>query len=266
MKDMKIGIVGCGNMGSAIVRGILDKAIIPADAMSLNDKDIEKAANLANQTGAHSRDLLEVVRNSDYLIIAVKPQEFEELIKDIAHEITHQTIISIMAGIKIDVLADEIGKSVPIARAMPNIGAFIAKGVTCVSFNSLVEDKDDIKGIFSGIGKVIEIEESLMDTVTAVSGSGPAYLFYFAEAMIEAAIEMGLAEDVAKELVIEKFYGSSALMKEGKDSPGELIKKVASKGGTTEAALTVFEEKGLKSIIKSAMLKAKERSEELSKG
>jgi len=266
VRDIKLGIIGCGNMGSAIVEGIIAKGILPSGAISLNDKDIEKAAHLESKTGAVRGDILEVVRTSDYLIVAVKPQDFEDLFKKISSDIKKQTVISLMAGVKMSALIERIGRSVPAARAMPNMAAFIGESITCISFNSSVKNKDEIKDIFSGIGKVLEMEESLMDTVTAVSGSGPAYLFYLAEAMIEAAIDMGLDKKTARDLVAETLYGSSMLLRKEAGAASELIKKVASKGGTTESALKVFDEEALKSIIKRAMLRAKERSEELSRG
>lgn len=266
MRQIKVGVIGCGNMGGAIVRGMVGKGSFSADNVFLYDKDEEKVALVAKETGCSRGELSRVVKDSDCLVIAVKPQDFEGLSKEIGSDISGQTIISIMAGIRISDIIGKLGKEVPVARVMPNMAAFISESMTCISFNSLVTLREEIKDIFYGIGKVMEIGEDDMDAVTAVSGSGPAYLFYLADAMVSAACGIGLESGVAEELVLQTLYGAAGLLKSFCESPGDLIDKVASKGGTTEAALSVFSEKDLNSVIKTAIEKAKERSEELSKG
>jgi len=253
-------------MGSAIVRGIVDKNILNPDNICLYDKIEEKSANLAGGTGCSQCDLSQTVRGSDVLLIAVKPQDFGSLAGDISADITRQLIISIMAGVTIEDITKSIGTEVPIVRAMPNLAAFVGEGMTCISCNSMVSMKEETKHIFSGIGKVLEVKESSMDAVTALSGNGPAYLFYLAQAMLEAGIEAGLDELTSGELVVQTLYGSAKFLAGSEDSAEELIKKVASRGGTTEAALSVFKEKDLKGIIKTAVIKAKERSQAMSEG
>lgn len=266
MKDIALGIIGCGHMGSAIAKGIRDKGILPAEKVFLYDVDGGRAESLAGETGFQEGELSQMVRGCDSLLVAVKPQDFDSLAKEIKTDVLSQTIISIMAGVRIERIIEKIGKDIPVVRAMPNMAACVEEAVTCISFNALVKDKAEESEIFTGIGKVLEIEEDLMDAVTAISGSGPAYLFYLAEAMIEAAQEAGMGEESAKELVLQTLYGSSLFLKDSGESPASLIKKVASKGGTTEAALNVFEEKDFKGIIKKAVEKARDRSSELSEG
>ncbi|MGB2661309.1 MAG: pyrroline-5-carboxylate reductase [Candidatus Omnitrophota bacterium] len=266
MNNFKIGIIGCGNMGGAIVRGMVNKGIVEGKNIYLEDKDINKSASLAKETGALDEDLCFLMSKSDIVIIAVKPQDFDHLSEGIVSEVAGQTFISVMAGINIDTIVKKLGREVPVARAMPNMGAFVAEGVTCLSYNSLVNKKEEVRSVFSGIGEVFEVEEGAMNAVTAVSGSGPAYLFYLADAMISAAEKSGLDKDTAAKLVEQTLLGSTMLLKKSGESPGELISKVASRGGTTEAALSVFDAENLKSIIENAIQKAKERSEELSKG
>jgi pyrroline-5-carboxylate reductase len=266
MKGLTVGVVGCGNMGSAIVRGMVRKDVLKSGAILLNDKDIEKADALAKETGCRQEELSSLVSSCDLIIIAVKPQDSEDLLKGISENITRQTIVSVMAGLSIDAITNMLGKEVPVARAMPNMAAFIGESITCISYNGMVSKTEEIKNIFGGIGKVLGIDEIFQDGVTALSGSGPAYLFYLAQAMIDAGKEMGIDKDVAKELVIQTLYGSAALMRKTEDLPQELVKKVASKGGTTEAALSVFDENNLNAVIKTAVRKAKKRSEELSQG
>jgi len=267
MSDLKIGIIGCGNMGSAILRGLLAKNIACADSIVVNDKDTGKAEAAALSSECRHAELSALIKSADYLIIAVKPQDSEVLLKKLSGLIAGQTIISVMAGVKISTITGLLGKKLPVARAMPNMAAAIGESMTCVSFNDLVDEKEEVKKIFSGIGRVVEVEEALLDAVTAVSGSGPAYLFYLADAMISAGEKAGLEPAVAKELVTQTLYGASSLLKNNMDiSAGEHISAVASKGGTTEAALSVFEERELKDIIEAAITRAKQRSEELSGG
>jgi pyrroline-5-carboxylate reductase len=266
MGNFTVGIIGCGNMGSAIVKGMVAKKVLSGDSIFLYDKDIQKSETLAGETGCALGELSQMVRGSDLLIIAVKPQDSEALFREIASDIVDQTIVSVMAGVSIEVITGRLGKKVPVVRAMPNMAAVVSEGVTCIARNDLVKRIEEVKSVFTGIGGVVEIEEKLMDAVTALSGSGPAYLFYLAGSMIEAAVDMGIDERKAEMLVKQTLYGASCLLQGSDETPEKLIKKVASKGGTTEAALGVFREDGLKEIIKTAIKKAGERSGELSKG
>ncbi|MFH1799169.1 MAG: pyrroline-5-carboxylate reductase [Candidatus Omnitrophota bacterium] len=262
-----IGIIGCGNMGSAIASALAEKGTISLRDMSLYDKDTRKRDILAEKTGCRKRDLFDLVKSSEILIVAIKPRDFDELAESIARNIrTTQTIVSVMAGIKIHAIAEKLGKDLAIARAMPNMSAFVRESMTCVSFNAKVQNENGILSIFASIGRVLEIEECFMDAVTALSGSGPAYFFYLADAMIKAGRETGLDKKIAEELVIQTFYGSAALMRDSGGTPEDLIEKVASKGGTTETALKVFDEKRVKDAVKEAVAKAKKRAEELSRG
>ncbi len=267
MKEYVIGVIGCGNMAGAIVRGMVGREHIKPGSILLHDKVIEKADCLSKETGCRRGDLSNIVREADILLIAVKPHDCGGLLEEIAPKIKEQTIISIAAGIKIDTILKKIGKEVPVVRVMPNIAAFVNESITCVAHNDMARGIiEEVKIIFSGIGDVAEIEEGLFDSITALSGSGPAYLFYLAGAMIDAGVNLGLSEDISKKLVFQTLFGGSLLLKEDNISPEELIEKVASRGGTTEAALAVFEAEGLGKILKNAITKAKTRSEEISGG
>ena len=234
---MKVGIIGCGNMGGAILKGVIRERVVMPSDIALNDKISSKMAELSSVTGAGEVDLRSVVEEADYLVVAVKPQDSEQLLKEVAGYLSGQTVISIMAGVKINTMMSFLGDKVPVVRAMPNMCAFVNQSITCLAFNPFVREKEKIRSIFSGIGRVIEVEEEQLDAVTAVSGSGPAYLFYFADAMINSAKKVGLKEDLAKDLVIQTLSGAVELLKAEKDlSIEELICSVASKGGTTEAA------------------------------
>ena len=267
MKEYVIGVIGCGNMAGAIVRGMVGKEHIKPGSILLYDKVIEKADCLSKETGCRRGDLSNVVREANILLVAVKPHDLGGLLEEIAPGIKEQTVISIAAGIKIDTILKKIGKKVPVVRVMPNIAAFVSESITCVAHNDMASGViEEVKTIFSGIGDVVEIEEELFDCVTALSGSGPAYLFYLANEMINAGVSLGLNEDTSKKLVRQTLFGASKLLKEGNVSSKELIAKVASKKGTTEAALEVFEAEGFGKILKNAITKAKTRSEEISGG
>lgn len=268
MRNLTIGIIGCGNMGSVIARGIREKNITNCNNVLLNDKDTRKCEKLANDGFGTKTELIKLVRDADILIIAVKPQDSNSLFKTIQGSLNHQAVVSVMAGVNISDILKNAGKDLTIARIMPNLAAFVGESMTCVAYKNRSSKVKDIENILSGIGKVLEVKEEFLDGITALAGSGPAYLFYLADAMIEAGRELGLEENVAREIVIQTLYGSAFLMKKNVISavPSELAKKVASKGGTTEAALAVLEEKNMKAIIKSAIEKAKKRSEELSRG
>lgn len=266
MSNITIGMIGCGNMGGAIARAVAREGVVAKNAISLNDKDMRKAALLAKELGCANRDIFELIKKSDIIIIAVKPQDFSELAGIMRGHMTGKTVVSLMAGKKINDIALAVGKGAQIVRTMPNMPALIGQGITCLSYRGKIKRHRKVKEIFESVGKVMEVDESCLDAVTAVSGSGPAYLFYLADAMIEAGKAAGLKEDAATELVLQTLHGASALLKLSGERPGDLVKKVASKKGTTEAALFVFDRKRMKHIVKAAILKAKHRSKELSSG
>ncbi|MBD3380377.1 MAG: pyrroline-5-carboxylate reductase [Candidatus Omnitrophica bacterium] len=264
MKDITIGVIGCGNMGSAIVRGMADNSIVPPGRIFLYDKDAHKAQALSDETGAHMKGMEGLLRDSSLLLVAVKPQDSGALLKEIAPYIEEQTLVSIMAGVTIDRIISLLGRQLPVARAMPNLAAFVSQSMTCIACNELVKDREPVEALFSSVGKVMEVSEQEMDAVTALSGSGPAYLFYLADAMAGAGIKAGLSEGTAKRLATQTIAGSAAYLAESGEDPSALVNKVASKGGTTEAALRVFGEEGLKDIVQKAVMAAKKRSEEIS--
>ena len=264
-----IGIIGCGNMGGAIAKGIASSGSIPVGEVYVYDKDGDKAAKLALETGCRNGDIFQMVRGSEIILIAVKPSDFRALAERISSDIVDQTIASVMAGVTTSEIVASIGKDVPVVRAMPNLAASLKRSVTCITLNNRamsVGNIDRVKKIFLCIGDILEVEEKQMDAVTAVSGSGPAYLFALAEAMAEAAIEEGLNEDVSRKLVSGTLLGASFLLENSELSASGLMNMVASKGGTTEAALSVLKEKGFKDIVKKAVHMAKERSSEMSRG
>jgi pyrroline-5-carboxylate reductase len=211
-----------------------------------------------------------LVKNSDVIIIAVKPKDVDTLLKcEVACGVSDKKLlISIAAGIATRHIEKIVGRDVPVVRAMPNMGAFIGEAISSVSAGTSA-DRDDMelsKRILSTIGDVIEIDERHVDAVTALSGSGPAYFFYLAESMIEVGKDLGLKEAVSSKLVLKTMLASARLLHVIERDPVVMRKKVTSKGGTTEAAFKIFESRGFKSIVKAAVVSAQKHSKKISSG
>ncbi len=267
MMDKKIGIIGCGNMGEAILSrlsGILEKSVsIMASEFDAKRRDYIKSKYKVI-VEINNND---VVKFADVIILAVKPKDVERVLKEVVccPASREKLLISIAAGVTTKYIEDIVGKDVPVIRIMPNMAATIGESISSISSGSAVrpEDMELAKEIFLTIGDVVEVDEKLVDAVTAVSGSGPAYFFYMMEALIEAGCVAGLKEDVARSLVLKTALGSAKLLETLKEDPAVLRSRVTSKGGTTEAAIKVFESKKFKNIIKDAVVAALARSKEL---
>lgn len=268
MINKKIGIIGCGNMGEAILSrlsNILEKSVsIMASEFDAKRRDyIQSRYKIIVET-----DNNEVVKFADVIILAVKPKDIVSILKsEVCCGVSkNKLLISIAAGITTKYIENIVGKDVPVVRVMPNMAATIGESISSISSGSSVkpEDIELAKEIFLTIGDVVEVDEKLVDAVTAISGSGPAYFFYMIEALTEAGCAVGLKEDVAGKLVLKTALGSAKLLEMLKEPPAILRSKVTSKGGTTEAAINVFESKKFKNIIKDAVKAARARSKELS--
>ena len=264
---MKLGIIGCGNMGSAIAKGVLSKKILPFNSIFISDKDASKVRGLYKKFGIRLGANKEIAKKCDFLIIAVKPQDGRALLTSIAGELDNSKhLISIMAGVTISKIESLIKKRVAVTRAMPNMAALAGKSMTCIVHNKAVKNKGMVQKIFSAIGDTMEIEEEDMNAVTGVSGSGPAYFLYLAEALGDAAMKLGLKKDKAMKLAAATLIGSGALLEALELAPAVLKERIASKRGTTEAALRVLKSEKFKNIVIKAVNAAARRSKELSKG
>jgi pyrroline-5-carboxylate reductase len=262
-----IGIIGAGNMGTAIVRGLVAAEVVPPDAITAFDIDETKLRLLGADPGARAAsDLAALAAGSDTIIIAVKPQSMAELLRELApHVRESHLVISIAAGISTAFLERKLPLGTRVVRVMPNTPAMVRTGATALSSGSQTtgEDMELASRLFSALGTTVTVDEHLMDAVTALSGSGPAYFFYLAEKLRNAAVEQGLPEKVADELVRQTLFGSGRLLRETDASPEELRARVTSKGGTTAAACAVFDEADLSGIVSGAVAAAVARSKEL---
>jgi len=263
----KIGIIGLGNMGGALARGLKKSGIISPRHLLLFDIDKNRLDSIAEESGFEkalsNKDL---VSKSQGIVLAVKPQDVAKVLEETAESWTaNKFIISIAAGISISFLEKRFKKQLPVIRAMPNTPGQIGAGITAISSGSRVDSqyKELARNIFRAFGAVVEVDEKEMDLVTALSGSGPAYFFLLMEGLIEAGKTLGLKELTAESLVKETALGAAKLAKEAPQSLSQLREKVTSPGGTTEAALKVLKKADIKKIIFEAVEAARSRSKQL---
>jgi len=262
-----IGIIGAGNMGTAIAKGLVAAAVVAPDNATAFDVDETKLKALGADPGVKlAPDLATLAGGSDTIIIAVKPQSMAELLRDLAPHVRESNlVISIAAGISTAFLEEKLPPGTRVVRVMPNTPAMVRTGATalCSGSQTTGEDMELATRLFSALGTVVTVDERMMDAVTALSGSGPAYFFYLAEKLRNAAVDQGLPEKEADELVRQTLFGAGRLLRETDASPEELRARVTSKGGTTAAACAVFDETDLSGIVSRAIAAAVSRSKEL---
>lgn len=262
-----IGIIGMGNMGEAILNALLRNgfekdSILCAELKPDRAEYIRKTHAITCIEKPH-----EVLTNTDYCIVAVKPQDSKALLQGIAPFLTdRQVLISIMAGITTSNILAIMGKQSKIVRIMPNVCVKVGEGAMALSANAAVDAKDveEIKKIFSSMGKVVDIGEHLMDAVTAVGGSGPAFVLLFLEAMIDGGVKMGLPRDKAAILSIQVVKGTIQMLEEENLHPTLMKEMITSPGGTTIAGLASLEDGAFKGNVMRAVQEAAKRSKELS--
>jgi pyrroline-5-carboxylate reductase len=268
VNGIEVGFIGAGNMATAMIKGITSTKTLPGSKiMVINKSNKERIWNLCDQYGVkEARDYRELVASSPVIIIAVKPQQITEVLESIYGLVAQdKLVISIAAGIMINMIESALGKGVPVIRAMPNTPAQAGEGVTvlCASFRVTGEQKTKAESIFSSIGSTFWIDEIYMDAVTALSGSGPAYFYRLAQEMTEVAVEMGLERQLSEQLARQTLIGAGYLLRNTQLPIKDLIRQIASPDGTTEAALHVFESNRLGLLVEEAMGKALRRSEEI---
>ncbi len=282
-EETRIGFIGSGNMAEAIIRGLISSKTVPASRIIVSDR---LDARLVYMAGAYeikvSNSNAEVARASDVIFITVKPPDVAGALMGIAPELDEgrgidgrvdKLIISIAAGITTAGILDALRQGglkahvVPIVRAMPNIPVTVGRGMTVLTpgAGAGAGELEQARALFQAVGSAISLDdESLLDAVTAISGSGPAYVFFFMEALLKAGVKAGLPEDKARVLVLQTAAGAAAMAIESEHGLAELRRMVTSPGGTTEAALKVFTSCDCDEIIEKAVMAAEARSKELS--
>ena len=269
MTQQQIGFIGGGNMASSLIGGLVSNGY-PAEKITVSDLDAEKRTYLSDTFGVTVlEDSASVAALADILVLAVKPQVMQSVAISIGAPVQKKkpVVVSIAAGIRVDALERWLGEGLALVRCMPNTPALVKTGATGLYANAQVDDnqKDQVESLLRAVGVTVWVSsENDLDAVTALSGSGPAYFFMVMEALEEAAIAAGLDQKVAQLLTQETALGSAKMALESSESAGVLRQRVTSPGGTTERAIGILEEKGLKDIFHQAVLAAKQRSVELS--
>ena len=249
-------------MAEAMIKGMTSQGM--KDILVSDPKEERRQYIRNNYNVETTESNTQIVTSCDIIILAVKPQNMDEVIEEIGEEVTdNKTVVSIAAGITLAFLSSKL-KTKKLIRVMPNTPALVQKGMTVMSLCECFSDRDIavVREIFMSIGEVITLPEKYMNAVTAVSGSGPAFIAYFIEGMIESGIKLGLKNDDARILAVQTAIGTSQLLDTGM-SPSKLREMVTSPGGTTAAGLKILYEKGFKDILSAAIEAAKNRSKEL---
>ncbi|WP_058911502.1 pyrroline-5-carboxylate reductase [Entomohabitans teleogrylli] len=267
--DKKIGFIGCGNMGTAILGGLVASGQVPAGNIWVYTPSPDNVAALREQYGINgAQSAQEVAQIADIVFGAVKPNIMLKVLSEVTSSLNKDTlVISIAAGVTLDQLASALGHDRKIVRAMPNTPALVNAGMTSITPNALVtpEDIADTLNIFRCFGQAEVIAEPMIHPVVGISGSSPAYVFMFIEAMADAAVLGGMPRAQAYKFAAQAVMGSAKMVLETGKHPGELKDMVCSPGGTTIEAVRVLEEKGFRSAVIEAMEKCMAKSERLSK-
>jgi len=267
MKEYKLGFVGAGNMAQAIIKGAIEKNVINADNIYVYDIDIKKQRELENSFAINSSISLEkLCEKCDIILLAVKPNVMNAILNEIKNIEAMKPIVSIAAGWSADRIKGIIGKHCRVLRLMPNTPLMVGEGMSVFESPCNLDDNDKemIENLFSALGKIEYAPLNLMDAVTAISGSGPAYVFMFIEALSDAGVLCGLPAEQALILASQTMLGASKMVAETQKSPGVLKDAVCSPGGTTIEAVKSLEQSGFREAIIKAVEKCAQKSKDLS--
>lgn len=264
----KTAFIGVGVMGEAILAGLV-RGGRPVEELLVGEKRAERAAELTEKYGVRVVSNLDAVREADTVTLVVKPQDMAAVLEEISGELrAGQLLVSLAAGITTAWIEARVPEGVAVVRVMPNTPALVDQGMAAISPGSHCDD-DHLaiaEGLLAATGKVVRVPESQQDAVTAVSGSGPAYIFYVIEAMIDAGVMLGLARPLATELAVQTLFGSATMLRELGTHPTVLREQVTSPGGTTAAALRYLEDHRVKAAFLSAMEACRDRAQQLAAG
>lgn len=265
---MTVAFLGVGVMGEALLSGLV-QAGRPVSELLVAEKRPERAAELTERYGIEVVDTAEAVKRADTVLLVVKPQDIGALLDEVAASARPgQLFVSIAAGITTSFVESRLPDGVAVVRAMPNTPALVGEGMSAASPGSHVTEEHlrEAEDLLRSTGRVVRVPEKQQDAVTAISGSGPAYVFYVVEAMIEAGVHLGLPRATATELVVQTLVGSAKLLRDTGEHPTVLRERVTSPGGTTAAALRLLDEGGVRAAFLAAIEGARDRSRALSSG
>lgn len=263
-----VAIFGAGVMGETLLSGLL-RAGRPADELLVTERRADRAAELTAKYGVKVVSNIEAADIAETLVLVVKPQDMGALCDEIAGHVQRDNlVVSLAAGITTEFLESRLPDGVPVVRVMPNTPALVDQGMSAIAAGAHCDEQHllEAEQLLGTVGRVLRVEEKHLDAVTAVSGSGPAYVFYVAEAMIEAGVFLGMPRATATELVVQTLYGSATMLRETGEHPSVLRENVTSPGGTTVAALRTLDDHKVRAAFISALEAARDRSHELASG
>ena len=270
VKGKKIGFLGAGNMGEAMIRGLLKAGTVPAEDIFATDVRLDRLQQLGKLYGIHTlSDNSLLVKRVDVVILAVKPQIIHSVLQEVAPAVNpKKLVISVAAGVPTVALRADLPKGVRLIRVMPNTPALVLEGMTAVATADGLQkgDLETAEEIFGAVGKVVVLEEEALDAVTGLSGSGPAYVALMIEALTDGGVKVGLDRVTAMTLAAQTVLGSAKLLIETGAHPGQLKDMVTSPGGTAIAGIAALEEGGVRRTLISAVERATLRSRELGRG
>ena len=266
--DVKIGFIGVGNMASAIIQGITGVGNVPYGNLHLYDIVTDKLDLFVNEGANKSNSIAELSQKCDFVFLAVKPQNFKDVLTELKGTADSKTVyVSIAAGIETSRIEKSLGGQIPVIRALPNTPMLIGHGVSAICRNEFVcdDDYDTVCEFFKSAGDVIKIDESEMNRIISVTSSSPAYVFKFIKAICDGATDQDLDGNALQDAVCNMVIGAAKMLLQSKKTPDELISMVCSKGGTTERAVSELDSYSFEEGIISAMKKCTARADELSK-
>jgi pyrroline-5-carboxylate reductase len=260
-----IAILGAGKIGEALLAGLLAAGRRP-DTLMFSERAADRTADLSRRYGVRGVDNATAARDADVLVVAVKPQDIDALLREVAPAVTPGTlVVSVAAGLPTSLYESRLPEAIPVVRVMPNTPILVGEAMSAISAGShaTADHLQLVEELLSSVGKVVRVPESQQDAVTALSGSGPAYFFFLVEAMIDAGILLGLPRAVAAELIIQSAVGSARMLRDSGEHPVTLREAVTSPGGTTIAAIRELENHGVRAALLAAIEAAAVRSAEL---
>ncbi|MBO4251511.1 MAG: pyrroline-5-carboxylate reductase [Clostridia bacterium] len=266
-KKFKLGVIGAGFMSSAIINGAINSHVLTPNQIIVSDVKPDALSKLEKKGVNTTVDNSEVLNCAEFVLFAVKPQNFKDAVKNIKI-FSCEKIISIMAGVKKASIKDILNKKIKVARCMPNTPCSVGCGAVGIDLNDFTDenDREFVKNLFSSFAQIVVLDESKLNAVTGISGSSPAYFYLFIKGIIDAGVKQGLDPDDAKKLAVNTMIGSGKMIFENSDkSLDDLIFAVCSKGGTTIEAIKVYNENGLSEITDKAVSACVKRAEELEK-
>jgi pyrroline-5-carboxylate reductase len=266
----KIGVIGAGKIGSAIARGVISAGLVTKEKVMTSDVSEALRQLAAQELGIRATaDNLELCSFADIVILAVKPQIVDPVTREIAKKLgAGKLLISVAAGVPLGRIEAQLEPAARVVRVMPNIPCVVGAGAAGYAggAHATAADLEKVGAILNSFGIGMAVEEKYLDAVTGLSGSGPAYVFLFMEALADGAVQMGLSRDVALKLAMQTVYGAARMALESGKHLGELKDEVTSPGGTTIAGIYAMEQKGFRGAVMDAVVSATKRSQELGKG